>query len=205
MVWEHWYNCMMKRFLPLVTIMVALAGEPAIAQDYNKGVAAFQAGDYPTALENWMPLAEGNDPEAQRNIGVMFQQGLGVPQSDAEAANWYRRAAEAGHARAQQNLGVMFEQGAGVPQDYREAARWFRRSAEQGNLNAKLNLGVMLEQGVPGLPVNVVLAHMWFNLAAAQGSVDAAKFRDEVAANMSPEQVAEAQRLAQEWLAQYPQ
>ena len=93
-----------------------------------------------------------------------------------------------------------------MPQDYREAARSGtegRRSS--GNVNAKLNLGVMLEQGVPGLPVNVVLAHMWFNLAAAQGSADAAKFRDEVAANMSSEQVAEAQRLAQEWLAHYAQ
>jgi TPR repeat protein len=63
----------------------------------------------------------------------------------------------------------------------------------------------MRENGFPGVPLNVVLAHMWFNLAAAQGSADAANFRDEIAADMSPEQVAEAQRLAKEWLDKHPQ
>jgi TPR repeat protein len=107
----------MKRFLSVLTVLLSLASVPAIAQSANKafndGVAAFQSRDYATALKLWMPLAEKDDAEAQRNIGIMFQQGLGVPQSDAEAAKWYRRAAENGHARAQQNLGVMYEEGAG--------------------------------------------------------------------------------------------
>jgi TPR repeat protein len=199
----------MKRFLSVLTVLLSLASVPAIAQSANKafndGVAAFQSRDYATALKLWMPLAEKDDAEAQRNIGIMFQQGLGVPQSDAEAAKWYRRAAENGHARAQQNLGVMYEEGAGVLQDYVEAAKWYRKSAEAGNVVAKVNLGVMRENGFPGVPLNVVLAHMWFNLAAAQGSADAANFRDEIAADMSPEQVAEAQRLAKEWLDKHPQ
>jgi len=195
----------MKFFLSVVTIFVVLASAPAIAQDFNKGVAAFQSGDYATALKNWMPLAEKDDAEAQRNIGIMFQQGLGAPQSDVEAAHWYRRAAENGHARAQQNLGVMYEEGAGVLQDYSEAVKWYRKSAEQGNVNAKINLGVLYEQGVPGFPRDVLQAHMWYNLAAAQGHADAGQLREDVAAKLTPAQVAEAQSMAQEWLAKHPQ
>lgn len=195
----------MKWILSFVVISVMLAGAPAMAQDYNKGVAAFQAGDFATALKNWMPLAEKNDAEAQRNLGVMYQQGAGVPQSDSEAVKWYRRAAENGHARAQQNLGVMYEEGAGVAQDFAEAAKWYRLSAEQGNVFAKLNLGILNERGTPGAPRDLVQSHMWYNLAAAQGHADAGQLRDDVAGNMTPQQVAEAQRMAQEWLAKHPQ
>ena len=195
----------MKGYLALVMTLVMLASAPAFAQDFNDGVAAFQKGDYETALKNWMPLAHGGDAEAQRNLGIMFQQGLGVPQDEVEAAHWYRQAAENGHARAQQNLGAMYEEGAGVIQDYGEAAKWYRFAAAGGNVNAKLNLGVMLESGVPGMPLNIVRAHMWYNRAASQGSVEAAKFRDEAALDMSREQVAEAQQLAQEWLDKHPQ
>ena len=199
----------MKQYLVVLTVLVSLASVPAIAQSSNKsfndGVGAFQSGDHATAFKLWMPLAEKDDAEAQRNIGILFQQGLGVPQSDVEAAEWYRRAAENGHVRAQQNLGTMYEEGAGVLQDYIEAAKWYRMSAEGGNIVAKINLGVMYEEGRPGLPQDLVQTHMWFNLAAAQGSADAAGFRDDVAASMTPEQVAEAQRLAQEWLNKHRQ
>lgn len=203
--WLRCYRSLMQRLIALFLFLAVFASAPLAAQDFDAGVVAFRGGDYAAALEQWMPLAEQGNAEAQRNIGIMFQQGLGVPQSDAEAAAWYRRAADSGHARAQLNLGVLYEQGAGVPQDFREAARWYRRAAEQGNVPAKVNLGTMLERGVPGLPTNVLLAHMWYNLAAAQGSTDAARLRDELAASMSREQVAEAQRLAQEWIATYPQ
>jgi len=195
----------MKIVLSFAILFAVFAAHAASAQDFATGVAAFQRGDYQTAIKNWMPLAEKDDGEAQRNIGIMFQQGLGVPQSDVDAVYWYRRAAENGHARAQQNLGLMYEQGAGVPLNYTEAAKWYRMAARGGNMLAKLNLGVMLERGVPGMPLNVVLAHMWYNLAAAQGSAEAAKFRDELALDMSREQVAEAQRQAREWLDKHPQ
>lgn len=195
----------MKGVLRSFTLAMVLAAGPALAQNFDDGMAAFQSGDYQGAAKVWRPMAEAGEAEAQRNIGVMYQQGLGVPQDFGEAAAWYRRAAEQGHVRAQQNLGALYEEGSGVPQSYVEAAKWYLRAAEGGNVFAKLNLGVLHEQGVPGLPINVVLAHMWYNLAAAQGSIDAARFRDELATHMSREQVAEAQRQAQQWLEKHPQ
>jgi uncharacterized protein len=52
-----------------------------------------------------------------------------------------------------------------------------------------------------GVPQDYVSAHMWYSLAAAEGLTDAAKERDTVAAQMTPAQIAEAQRLAREWKA----
>jgi hypothetical protein len=50
-----------------------------------------------------------------------------------------------------------------------------------------------------GVPQDYVAAHMWLNLAAAQGNANASESRDIVANRMTPEQIAEAQRLAREW------
>ena len=50
-----------------------------------------------------------------------------------------------------------------------------------------------------GLPIYYILAHMWFDLAAAQGNEDAIKNLDIVAADMTSDQITEAQKLAREW------
>ena len=71
-------------------------------------------------------------------------------------------------------------------------------AAEQGFAPAQSNLGVMYLNG-QGVSQDYVLAHMWFNLAASGGYTDAQKWRDSIAAKMTPSQIAEAQRLATEW------
>jgi TPR repeat protein len=75
---------------------------------------------------------------------------------------------------------------------------WYRKSAEQGVPIGQLALGAMYADG-KGVPQDYVLAHMWFNLAAASGNENAVKGRDMVAAKMTPAQIAEAQKLAREW------
>jgi TPR repeat protein len=55
-----------------------------------------------------------------------------------------------------------------------------------------------------GVPKDYVLAHMWWNLAAAQGDEEAVKNRDIAAGMMTPAQIAKAQRLAREWLEAHP-
>ena len=70
--------------------------------------------------------------------------------------------------------------------------------AEQGNALAQFNLGVNYTSG-EGVPQDDVLAHKWFNLAAAQGDASAKKNRAIVTDRMTREQIAEAQRLAREW------
>jgi hypothetical protein len=137
---------------------------------FEEGMAAYERGDYATALKKWRPLAEAGDATAQNNLGAMYANGQGVPQDDEEAAKWFRLAAEQGGADAQNNLGVMYANGRGVPQDYREAAKWFRLAAEQGHASAQNNLGVMYTKG-EGVPQDYKEAVKWYRLAAEQGNV----------------------------------
>ena len=77
---------------------------PVMAQDFQKGLAAFNAGDYATALKEWTPLAEAGGYVAQYNLGYMYAKGIGVPQDYAEAVKLYQLSAEQGFASAQNNL-----------------------------------------------------------------------------------------------------
>ncbi len=70
----------------------------------------------------------------------MYQDGLGVPQSNAEAVKWYLKAAEQGNVRAQFKLGLMYQNGEGVEKDLKSAAEWLMKAASQGNENARRNL-----------------------------------------------------------------
>ncbi len=114
-------------FLALAIMALAV---PANAGPFEDGLGALQRGDYATALEIWISLAEQ------------------------------------GHSGAQSNLGTMYHFGQGVPPDY-------------------------------------VSAHMWFTFAAAQEYENAQEKRDFVAKRMTPDQIAEAQRLAREWMAKH--
>jgi uncharacterized protein len=91
-----------------------------------------------------------------------------------------------------------------VPQDYAAAVVWLRQAADQQWASGQLGLGFMYAHGL-GVPQDYVLAHMWFNLVAtaiapsAEAQSDAIKRRDEVAAKMTPDQIAEAQKMARAW------
>jgi TPR repeat protein len=66
--------------------------------------------------------------------------GEGVDRNPAEAARWWREAADQGLSQAQFNLGVLYEQGQGVKVDYSEAAKWYELAAAQGDRNAAQRL-----------------------------------------------------------------
>jgi len=115
------------------------------------------------------------------------------------AVKEFQLSAERGDVKARYNLGVMYQLGLGVPQDDQEAIRWYRLAAEQGDASAQFKLGVMYDKG-KGVLKDYVLAHMWMNLAAAKGVKEAVKLRDLLEKNMTTDQIAEAQRLAKEWM-----
>src|SRR5437762_12470294 len=106
----------------LLLMAVALCASAASA-DYEDGERAYVRKDFRTAFAEWMPLATRGDAEAQYGIGVLYDNGEGVPQDFTAAALWYGRAAEQDHHRAQNNLGILYENGRGVDQDLRRAAR----------------------------------------------------------------------------------
>ncbi len=116
----------------------------------------------------------------------------------ATALRIMREHADQGDAGAQALLGIMYYDGQGVAQDYAEAVRWFRKAADQGYADTQVKLGFMYQKGI-GVTQDYVQAHMWFNLAAVQGGKEVRELRDSLTKEMTPEQIAEAQRLAREW------
>lgn len=189
---------MKKMLLGLSLVALSVASGPAVfAQDLQKALAAYEAGDFTTALKEWKLLAEQGDVLAQNIIGGMYYKGEGVLQNYAEAVKWYRLSAEQGYVDAQNTLGLMYREGQGVPQDYNEAVKWYRMAAEQGYALAQNNLGLMYEYG-PGGPQSKVMAHMWYNIASANGASEAGKWRDELADEMTNDDISKAQTMARE-------
>jgi TPR repeat protein len=81
------------------------------AESFERGVAAYYRHDYATVFRELRPLADQGNANAQHDLGVMYEYGLGVPEDGARAARWYRKAAEQGVAEAQNHLGAMYHEG----------------------------------------------------------------------------------------------
>ena len=120
---------------------------------------------------------------------------------DYEAAvQWWQRAAEKEHARAQNGLGVLYRDGDLGEPDPKRAAEWFRRSAENGYAFAMYSLALLYRDG-EGVEQNDIEAHKWFNLASVLNFDPRSAFqRDLIARRMKSEDVAEAEKGAQEWI-----
>lgn len=167
-------------------------------RDYEEAIKWYRKSIDPRGGEG----GQGN-LYAKKNLGLMYYNGLGVTQDYAEALKWFRSAEEL--PEVQHYIGEIYANGYGVPQDYVEAARRYQEAAKHANAFAQNNLGIMYYNG-QGVPQDYTLAHKWCNLAAAGFPAPNTKdrdiaigFRDRVAKLMTPEQIAEAQRLAREW------
>ena len=129
---------------------------------------------YSLIIKDMKEMAESGDVFAQGIIGYIYDDGCGVSQDKAKAADWYRKAAEQGFAYAQCNLGFMYEKGYGVTQDYAEAVKWYRKAAEQGYARGQCNLGVMYQNGT-GVDKDFGMAEYWYLKAAEQDYIYAIK------------------------------
>ena len=123
----------MRRLALAVVMLVALTTQ-VLAQDtapaFSEGVAAYERGDYATALRVFKARAALRDAGAQINLGIMYDKGNGVPQDYVEAVKWYRLAAEQGIAEAQNNIGWMYHEGDTMHRSHSitESAATFRAS-----------------------------------------------------------------------------
>ena len=126
-----------------MTATLAFAAE---ASDFEEGLEAIQRDDYPAAALWFRMAAEQGDAPAQFNLGVMHENGRGVPKNDAEAVAWFRRAAEQGYAPTQFNLGVMHANGRGVPQDFVQGYAWVNLAVAQGHPGGREARDLLREQ-----------------------------------------------------------
>ena len=108
--------------------------------------------------------ARQGDAEAQSNLGDMY-----FNKDNAEAVEWYRKAAEQGDAYSMIKLTDMYRNGRGVPKDQAEAVKWYRKAAETGRPYVQYGLGNMYRTG-KGIPKDVTEAMKWYRKAAEQGN-----------------------------------
>jgi TPR repeat protein len=118
------------------TLSALAIAAPAQA-DFQDGLEAFDAGDYETVLEEWLPLAKAGNVDAQIALAGMYRQGVGVKRDLGRAIELYRAAALQGHVSGQLNLGDMYATGTGVERNLIYAYGWLSLASKQGHSWAK--------------------------------------------------------------------
>lgn len=180
----------MRFFLIPFLLLLPLTGQVTAARPL-KSSAAPGAPERPY-IRNLRTRARRGEAKAQFDLGVCYHFGQGVPQDDAEAVLWYRKAAARRYAKAQYNLGVCCDLGRGLPQDHAEAVGWYGKAARQGHAKAQFNLGISYKIG-QGTSQDLVEAYAWLSLAAAGGEAPALPARDELGKRLSSAELEQAQ------------
>lgn len=150
----------------------ALTDLAAVLEQGGPGPGGMEQADPARAAQLYRQAADLGHSEAVTSLGVLYQNGSGVPQDFAEARRLYEVAAAAGHARAQNNLGLLYVRGNGVVQDYARAAALFQAAAEQGLAVAMGNLATMYENGF-GVPLDEALAADLYRRAGRASNAEA--------------------------------
>lgn len=182
-----------------IAILFALGLHHSAMAGFAEGASAYNARNYALALKEISPLAKAGNADAQHLLGLMYYMGRGVARDYKQAFAWHYKAALQGKADAQYVIGAMYYTGNSVPQDQKLAVQWFRKAAEQGHPDAQHALGLMYRYHVAGMPQDVVIAYMLWNLAAANGHRNATEQRASIARQMTQEQIDEAQALSRNW------
>jgi tRNA A-37 threonylcarbamoyl transferase component Bud32 len=172
----------------------------ALDQAVSRGSEAWTSGDFSKALALLLPAALKGNPVAQHRIGVMYVMGQGVEQDFAEATRWFRKAAEQGQGESQFSMGLRYQLGQSVAKDDKEAARWFKLAADQGIGAAAEALANQYSKG-ESVPQDLVEGYKWAVVAARlpdPNNGDAT--RRDLEDKLTPDQLAEAQRRAREFV-----
>jgi len=125
------------RFSPETAM--ASSGSPAPSASVSRASwqgAASRSAQH-RSLSDLRTFAEQGDAEAQWGLGILYHNGEGVPQDDAEAVRWFRRAADQAYVPALSALGSHYWSGRGVTQDYAQAYFWFQLALAEGDGKSK--------------------------------------------------------------------
>jgi TPR repeat protein len=174
----------------------AFSGVPEAQHDLAAIYTAGHGGvtvDYDRAVFWFKEAATSGVANAQYNLGVLYQQGLGVPKDIPKTVQWYRAAAKKNHPEAQYNLGIASIEGIGTPYDAKQAAVYFENAANAGIMEAGYNLGLIHENGLLGDPTPKEAIY-WYNKAAESGSPEAKAALNQLAKAMGYSE-AEVERI----------
>ena len=194
-----------KLLLAATGLLLTLNTASVSAASLAKGMTAFEAQDYKSAMSELEPLIGENDLDAMNMVGQMYEFGWGVDVDQNKALTLYTRCADQGHlgcinsrralkdqeykvelktvepaaqsgeAIAQNRLAEMYEFGYGVSRDAAQAISWYRKAADQGLVAAQHNIGRAYNFGT-GVTQDFNQAEKWYRKAAEQGHMDAMFF-----------------------------
>ncbi|QCE34646.1 sel1 repeat family protein [Acetobacteraceae bacterium] len=154
---------------------VFLTGTSALAEDFvDQRVDQAMDKAESAEIKALQEEANGGDASAQLELGTLYQNGQGVPQDNAKAAELWTKAANQGLAAAQFNLGLLYQNGDGVPKDTAKAAEWYQKAADQGDAEAQFSLALLYVQG-QGVKKSPPEAARLYQKAADQGHEKAKK------------------------------
>ena len=149
-----------------------------------EGLDAFLSQQYPLDLRRLLPSAQAGDPVAQRLVGLLYLEGLGVRRNAKSGISWLEKARAQGDVDATYLLGVARYHGDGVRRSLRHAFRLFESAAFKGHRAAALITARMHRAG-KGVRSNDLAAAAWY-LAAASEYPEALHELGELALAMKP-------------------
>ncbi|TGN40582.1 tetratricopeptide repeat protein [Marinobacter confluentis] len=106
--------------------------------------AVYKMGQYESAFEQYLELAEEGSRQGMVNVANMFAQGQGVEKSQEKAFQWYFRAAESGDSISMVEVARAYDQGLGTDINRHQAVHWYQKAAQAGNNDARWRLGKRL-------------------------------------------------------------
>jgi len=186
------------RTVSALAFLLCVSLPPGARADFQKGLQAYELGDYPTAYAEWRPDADKGDPHAQHMLGFLYAHGRGVGIDPAATVTWWTRSARQGFAPAQYTLGTLYLKGLGVERDAKTAAGWIGRAADAGYADAQYTLGVMHATG-NGVDVDLGSSLMWLGLAAATRGLDRNAYWNDIDKHLTPAQKLEAREIKRDW------
>lgn len=181
-----------RKLLLGATALIAFAA-PAAAQDVQAGIAAWQAGDYNAAVQQWRPLADSGNADAQFNLAQAYRLGRGVGQNLNLAEQWFERAARQRHEQAGASLGLLLFQNGRA----RDAMPWLQAAAGRGDPRAQYVFGTALFNG-DVVRRDLPRAYALMRAAAAQGFPQAQSQLAEMERQLTPEDRRRGEQLAGE-------
>lgn len=125
----------------------------------------------------------------------------------AQAATWYRKAADQNNLAGELRLAALYRDGGtGFARDMTQAAAWYRKAADQGDVSAQATLGVLYSLG-QGVPQSDVEAYFWLDLAAAVKGPNQEKYaanRQMVGQHVTTDELSDLQDRVAAWKAAHP-
>lgn len=101
--------------------------------DFDAGMYAYSTGNYDDAAREFMASAQRGETQGEYYMGLLYEEGQGVPKDYGQAMNWYNKAALKGDVDAAFALGRMYSKGLGVTQNRPLAYAWYGRAAQGGH------------------------------------------------------------------------